>query len=341
MTTTDTYLTTHGITVLAPARTVYGIIADVADWPQRFAPNVHVEHLERTPGAERIRIWATAGGEVKSWTSRRELDPHGLRVTFRQELSAPPVAAMGGEWTVTSHGDHVSRLELRHDFRAVDDDPAGVRWITSAVDRNSESELAAVKALAELGDSLGELEFSFEDTVFTTGDPALVYDYLYRADLWPERLPHVSRLDLKEDPAGQNTGGRDTAGRDTAGRDTGGGGEPRVQVMAMDTRTADGSVHTTESVRVCFAPDRIVYKQTTVPALMTAHTGSWTITPAGDGAAVTSRHTVILDPGAVERVLGPGRTVADARTYVQRALSANSTTTLRHAREFAEATARG
>ncbi|MEU1662852.1 aromatase/cyclase [Streptomyces sparsogenes] len=331
MTTTDTYLTTHGITVLAPARTVYGIIADVADWPQRFAPNVHVEHLERTPGAERIRIWATAGGAVKSWTSRRELDPDGLRVTFRQELSAPPVAAMGGEWIVTSHGDHVSRLELRHDFRAVDDDPAGVRWITSAVDRNSESELAAVKALAELGDRLGELEFSFEDTVFTTGDPALVYDYLYRADLWPERLPHVSRLDLKEEPAAQ----------DTAGRDGGGGGEPRVQVMAMDTRAADRSVHTTESVRVCFAPDRIVYKQTTMPALMTAHTGSWTITPAGDGVAVTSRHTVILNPEAVERVLGPGRTVADARTYLQRVLSANSITTLRHAREFAEATVRG
>ncbi|MGO4751805.1 aromatase/cyclase, partial [Streptomyces sp. 2MCAF27] len=148
-----------------------------------------------------------------------------------------------------------------------------------------------------------------------------VYDYLYRADLWPERLPHVSRLDLKEDPVGDDVA------------------EPRVQVMAMDTRTADGSVHTTESVRVCFGADRIVYKQTTVPALMTAHTGSWTINPAGDGLAVTSRHTVILNPAAVERVLGPDKTVADARTYVQRALSTNSTTTLRHAREFAEAAA--
>ncbi|MFD8377837.1 aromatase/cyclase [Streptomyces sp. NPDC059679] len=323
MTTTETYLTTHAITVLAPARTVYGIIADVADWPQRFAPNVHVEPLEQTPGGERIRIWATAGGVVKNWTSRRELDPDGLRVTFRQEVSAPPVAAMGGEWIVTAHGENVSRLELRHDFRAVDDDPSGVRWITAAVDRNSESELAAVKKLAELGEELGELEFSFEDTVFTSGDAALVYDYLYRADLWPERLPHVSRLDLKEDPAD----------------DTAGVAEPRVQVMAMDTRTADGSVHTTESVRVCFGADRIVYKQTTVPVLMTAHTGSWTITPAGDGSAVTSRHTVILNPGAVERVLGPDKTVADARTYVQRALSTNSTTTLRHARAFAEAAA--
>ncbi|MDT0549856.1 MULTISPECIES: aromatase/cyclase [Streptomyces] len=320
VTTTDTYLTTHGITVLAPARAVYDIIAEVADWPQRFAPNVHVEHLERTPDGERIRIWATAGEVVKSWTSRRELDPDGLRVTFRQEVSAPPVAAMGGEWIITAHGENISRLELRHDFRAVDDDPSGVRWITAAVDRNSDSELAAVKALAELGDRLGELEFSFEDTVFTTGDPALVYDYLYRADLWPERLPHVSRLDLKEDPADAT--------------------EPRVQVMTMDTRTADGSVHTTESVRVCFGPDRIVYKQTTVPALMTAHTGSWTITPAGDGVAVTSRHTVILKPEAVERVLGPDKTVADARAFVQRALSTNSTTTLRHARAFAEAATR-
>ncbi|MEU5026177.1 aromatase/cyclase [Streptomyces milbemycinicus] len=323
MTTTETYLTTHAITVLAPAATVYGIIADVADWPQRFAPNVHVEPLEQTPGAERIRIWATAGGVVKNWTSRRELDPDGLRVTFRQEVSAPPVAAMGGEWIVTAHGENVSRLELRHDFRAVDDDPSGVRWITAAVDRNSESELASVKKLAELGDELGVLEFTFEDTVFTSGDAALVYDYLYRADLWPERLPHVSQLDLKEYPA-DNTAGVT---------------EPRVQVMTMDTRTADGAVHTTESVRVCFEADRIVYKQTTTPALMTAHTGSWTISPAGDGLAVTSRHTVILNPAAVERVLGPDKTVADARMCVQRALSTNSTTTLRHARAFAEAAA--
>ncbi|MFD7666453.1 aromatase/cyclase [Streptomyces sp. NPDC059788] len=304
--------TLHSITVAAPAETVYGIVADVTTWPQYFAPNVHVEHLERTADTERIRIWATANGEVKSWTSRRTLDAAGLRVDFRQEVSQPPVAAMGGAWVVTPAGDAACLLELHHDFEAVGDDPAGVEWITAAVDRNSAAELDGIKELAEAAGELDELVFTFDDTVHMAADGADVFDFLNRADLWPERLPHVARLDLTED-------------------------EPGVQVMAMDTSAADGSVHTTESVRVVFGRDRIVYKQTTVPALMTAHTGRWTIEPAGDGVDVTSRHTVTLKPSAVEKVLGAGRTVADAREYVHRALSTNSTNTLKLARDHAEA----
>ncbi len=304
--------TLHSTTVAAPAATVYAIIADVGRWPQYFAPNIHVEQLEQGPGTERIRIWATANGEVKTWVSRRELDAEALRVSFRQEVSQPPVAGMGGEWVVTPVDEGTSLLELHHDFSAVDDDPAGVEWINAAVDRNSGSELAGIKDLAEAADRLDELVFSFDDTVHIAGAGEDVFDFLNRADLWPERLPHVARLDLREDV-------------------------PGLQVMAMDTSTADGSVHTTESVRVVFGQDRIVYKQTAVPALMTAHTGRWTIVPAGDGVDVTSRHTVTVRPEAVERVLGEGRSVADAREYIHRALSTNSTTTLRHARDFAEA----
>ncbi|MFH8409710.1 aromatase/cyclase [Streptomyces sp. NPDC018019] len=309
---TGTHRTLHTVTVDAPAETVYGIVADVTAWPQYFTPNVHVEHLERDGATERIRIWATANGEVKNWTSRRVLDEAALRVDFRQEVSQPPVAAMGGAWVVTPVDDRTSLLELHHDFDAVGDDPAGVEWITAAVDRNSAAELANIKELAEAAGDLAELVFSFDDTVHMAADGAVVFDFLNRADLWPERLPHVARLDLTED-------------------------EPGVQVMAMDTSAADGSVHTTESVRVVFGQDRIVYKQTTVPALMTAHTGRWTIEPAGDGVAVTSRHTVTLKPSAVEKVLGPGKTVADAREYVHRALSTNSTRTLELARQYAEA----
>lgn len=305
------HLTTHSTAVAAPPERVYRIIADVTGWPQYFAPNVHVEILESHGRSERIRIWATANGEVKSWTSRRELDPEGLRIRFRQEVSQPPVAAMGGEWLVHAVDGGGSLLELKHDFSAVDDTPEGVDWITRAVDRNSAAELAGIKELAELGDGLSELVFSFEDTVRVAGDGGDVFAFLDRADLWPERLPHVARLDLTE-------------------------AAPGLQVMAMDTRTADGSVHTTESVRVCFAPDRIVYKQTAVPALMAAHTGHWRITPDAEGVSVTSGHTVTLKPSAIEAVLGPGKTVADARAFIHRALSTNSSTTLRHAKAYAE-----
>ncbi|MBZ4319359.1 aromatase/cyclase [Streptomyces huiliensis] len=303
--------TLHTTEIDAPAATVYGIIADVTRWPQFFTPNVHVEHLEQGPGTERIRIWATANDEVKSWVSRRELDEAKLTVTFRQEVSAAPVASMGGTWVVTPAGDDRSVLKLHHDFTVVDDAPDGESWIRTALDRNSDAELAGIKRIAEEHDRLGELMFAFEDTVHIAADGKDVFDFLDRADLWPERLPHVARLDFTD--------------------------EDGVQTLAMDTRAADGSTHTTESVRVVFGTDRIVYKQTTVPALMTAHTGRWTVVPAGDGVDVTSQHTVILRPDAVERVLGKGKTVADSRAYVQHALSTNSRATLGHAKEYAEA----
>ncbi|MFE3520318.1 aromatase/cyclase [Streptomyces sp. NPDC059161] len=304
--------TLHSVAVAAPAEVVYGIVADVTKWPQYFGPNVHVEHLEQDAGSERIRIWATANGAVKTWVSRRTFDAERLRVDFRQEVSAPPVAGMGGAWVVSPVDAGTSLLELHHDFEAVGDAPESVDWINAAVDRNSATELNNIKELAERHAELDELVFTFDDTVHMDADGADVFDFLNRAGLWPERLPHVARLDLTED-------------------------EPGVQVMAMDTSTADGSVHTTESIRVVFAPDRIVYKQTTVPGLMTAHTGRWTIVAAGGGVDVTSRHTVTLRTDTIEKYLGEGKTVADARAYVHRALSTNSTNTLKLARSYAEA----
>ncbi|MFJ2865824.1 aromatase/cyclase [Kitasatospora sp. NPDC087314] len=303
--------TEHSTFVQAAPEAVYAIVSDVLTWPLRFAPNVHVERLAATESTERIQIWATANGEVRTWISHRVLDPVARRVSFRQEVSSPPVAGMGGEWIITAEGGG-TRLVLTHDFSAVGDDPAGVEWITKATDTNSTAELAAVKALAERFAELGELEFEFEDTVEVAGDGADVFEFLYRADEWPRRLPHVAALDLQEDV-------------------------PGVQVMAMDTTTADGSVHTTKSVRVAFGTERLVYKQTEVPALMTAHTGRWRVTPIEGGVLVGSQHSVTIRPDAVERVLGAGRTVADAREFVHRALSTNSGATLRHAKAFAEA----
>jgi aromatase len=54
---------------------------------------------------------------------------------------------------------------------------------------------------------------------------------------------------------------------------------------------------------------------------------------------VTARHLVAVDPGAVERVLGPGTTLDDARTYLRDALGANSRATLAAAGAPAEGAA--
>ncbi|MEV0374140.1 aromatase/cyclase [Streptomyces sp. NPDC050636] len=302
---------THSITVAAPPEAVYAIISDTSRWPVNFQPTVHVEQLDHDGTSERFRIWALAGDEVKTWTSRRELDPEALRITFRQEVSQPPIAAMSGSWDIKPAPGGGCELVLGHSYRAVRDDPADLAWIAEVTDRNSRTELANIKALAESSEAREELWIDFEDTVVVAGEVSDVYDFLYRAKQWPDRLPHVSRMDLTES-------------------------RPGVQIMEMDTVTADGSRHTTKSVRICFPDERIVYKQTVVPPLMTAHTGVWTVAAVRGGVSVTSQHTVAIRPEAVAGVLGESATVADAREFARTALSTNSRITLEHAKAFAE-----
>src|SRR5581483_2887569 len=90
----------HEITVSTSAEAAFRLIAQAERWPEVFPPTIHVEHLEQKAGSERLRIWATANGAVKNWTSRRTLDPQRLRVDFAQEVSTPPIAAMAGAWLV-------------------------------------------------------------------------------------------------------------------------------------------------------------------------------------------------------------------------------------------------
>ncbi|MFY1583632.1 aromatase/cyclase [Micromonospora sp. WMMD734] len=303
------HTTRHSIDVNAPVDAVYPIIADVTRWPYTFGPTVHVDLLERhTEGpeqTERLRLWATANDVVRSWTSRRTLYPATGRVAFRQEVSAAPVASMGGEWQLETLDGGRTRVVLLHDFTVVDDEPGAAAWVKRAVDANSTAELAALRAAARSANARTLL--SFEDSVRVPAPASDVYDFLYRADRWVERLPHVARVELAED-------------------------EPNVQTLEMDTVAPDGAVHTTKSVRVAFPAERIVYKQTTLPPLLAAHAGVWTLRPEGDGVTVTSHHAVVLRPERIEELLGPGATLAATRELVQHNLSTNSIRTLEQAR---------
>jgi bifunctional hydroxylase/dehydrase len=307
--------TEHEITVSAPADRVYALIADVSRWPETFPPTVHAECVERDGDAELIRLWATANGTAKTWTSRRHHDPARRSVSFRQERSQHPVGGMGGEWIVEPVSDSECRVRLLHDYFAATDDPADLEWISQAVDRNSHSELSALKTSAELGGAdqhgPGQL-ITFDDTVTVDGSAKDVYDFINQASLWPVRLPHVARVSLEEET-------------------------PGLQILEMDTSTKDGSVHTTKSVRVCQPYHSIVYKQIVVPALMTLHTGRWLIEERdGGGVSVTSRHTVRINTANIAKVLGPDADAQDAEQFVRTALSGNSTTTLKAAKAYAE-----
>lgn len=303
----------HEITVAAPAEEVYRLLADVENWPRIFPPSVFVERVWHDGDDERIRIWATANGEPKTWTSRRRLDPGGLRIEFAQEVSAPPVAYMSGTWLLERGPEGHCRVRLLHGYRAVDDDPEGLAWIDRAVDRNSRSELSSLKANVELAANASELTLTFEDSVEIAGSARDVYDFINEAGQWTERLPHVSEVRLTED-------------------------SPGLQTLRMDTVAKDGSTHTTESVRVCLPHHGIAYKQTTLPALMSLHTGYWSFDEIAEGrTTATSRHTVVIAAANIGRVLGPDAGVPEARTFLREALGANSRATLGHAKAYAEA----
>ncbi len=296
----------HTLRTPAPARRLYELVARAELWPAVFEPAVHVRILERGRSTERFQIWARVADQVKTWTSRRTLDPDALRVTFRQERTQPPIASMGGSWEFRRDGGG-TEIVLTHDFAAVDE--AALPGLRAALDANSEKELAALARLAERQFPVEELLFTFEDTVqVPSGDDA--YAFIERSDLWADRLPHVGKVTLTEEAA-----------------DTGSVG---VQDMTMETVTADGSRHTTRSIRLCFPGESIVYKQLVPPALLSGHSGAW-LFGRNEKDTVTARHTVAIDPTRIEEVLGRGRTVADARAHLREVLGANSRATLRHA----------
>lgn len=303
----------HDITIGAPAAAVYQLLADVTNWPQIFPPTIHVDRIEAQGDTERIRIWATANGAPKDWTSQRTLDPKALTITFRQEIPAPPVKHMGGTWIIEPHGAQEAKVRLLHDYSALGDDPHDLLWIERAVDKNSTAELAALKANVERAHAAAseELTFSFTDTVHIAGSAKDAFDFVNEAHLWDQRLPHVATVRLTEDT-------------------------PGLQELEMDTRAKDGSTHTTKSYRVVFPHHKIAYKQVTLPALMTLHTGEWIFTDTGEGTTASSQHTVTLNTDNIARILGPDATVADARAYVHTALSTNSSATLAHAKAHAE-----
>ncbi|MDT3400783.1 aromatase/cyclase [Streptomyces sp. B1866] len=302
----------HTITVAAPPDAVYELIADVGNWPRIFPPTIHVDYAQKGEHDEYIRIWATANGVAKNWTSRRILQPEQRRINFQQTVSAPPVASMGGAWLIEEQPGGGSLVRLLHEYRSVGDDPEGLAWIDQAVDRNSRSELAALKQNVEAAHAARDLTLSFEDSVHVDGRREDVFAFVNEANLWSQRLPHVAKVRLEEDEQG-------------------------LQTLEMDTVAKDGSTHTTKSYRVTFPYHGIAYKQVTLPALLTLHTGYWTFEEHQDGGVTArSQHTVVLDPDAVAGVLGPRATVENALDYVRTALSTNSLATLRHAKAHAE-----
>jgi C7-C12 aromatase (ARO/CYC) len=296
-------------TVEAGYDPVFDLIADVARWPQFHLPAVHAQILRETRGGELIQHWSLTGDSaVRTWRVLRRLDRAGHRIELTHEDAEAPATEIRGEWLFTELAPNRTEVELRHHIRG----PAGgdLGPLLDRVTQDSKEELDTLRTTAERHAELDELVLTFTDPLFIAGAIEDAYDLLYRADLWPERVPHVVGLALTEDV-------------------------PNIQFFDMDTKAPDGSPHHTRSVRVCLPPNLIVYKQIKVPPLLDAHTGHWRFTQESEGVVAEARHTTTIKRSALS-LLGDGTTIADARRYLRRVLGGNSLGNLRLAKAFAE-----
>ncbi|MFJ6700876.1 SRPBCC family protein [Streptomyces sp. NPDC091272] len=311
--------TAYTVEVQAPAAVVYGLISDTTRWPLVMPPTVHVERLDLDGELDRFQMWVTANGEVKSWFSRRTMDPVARRISFRHETPAAPALAMGGRWSVDELGGGRCRLTLDHDFTVAAGLPDDEAWLRLATDTNSRAELDRVKAAAENADRDAELLLTFEDELTVKAPPELLHDFLYRIGDWPAVVPHVAEVELSEL-------------------------SPGVQRVRVESLVAEGAVRTTESteaVRLCFpAAYRIVEKATVPSRLCAEHVTEWSLTPGTRDVTAVCRHSVLLREEAVTEVLGAGTTLAQARSHVRETLGRRSRATLALAARHAESAVR-
>ncbi|MFG3249686.1 aromatase/cyclase [Streptomyces sp. NPDC048187] len=298
------------VLVAAPAERVRSLVDDVVGWTQLHEPAVHA-HVLRDAGDERlIRHWALTGRDsVRTWTARHTRSADGSRVSFAHVTPEAPFASLEGAWTFQER-DGKTRVEMRHDFTLSEGSAGLADELTARLREGGRAYLSTLGRAAESHEELDRLIISFADSLFIAGDLKDAYDYLWEADKWEERIPHIAKLDLEE-PA------------------------PGIQFFDMHTSTPDGSSHRTRSVRVTVEPDIIVYKQTELPALLDGHTGHWKFTRTPEGVIAEARHTATIKPSALH-ILGEGTTVQDARNYLRRVLSANSVSNLRLAKAYAE-----
>ncbi|MFE7430601.1 SRPBCC family protein [Streptomyces sp. NPDC057545] len=297
--------------IAASVEVIRGLIDDVEGWSHLHPTAVHAEYVERKGAESLIAQWALVDDRsVRHWLMRR-WDTDGA-ITFAHEPAQPPFAEVRGEWTFEPEGDgSATTVRMAHEFSLLDEDSTTAGRQRENLRKGSLAYLKTLKYVAEHRDELDRLTLTFEDPLFIAGSLEDAYAYLYEADKWPERMPHVASLDLEE-PA------------------------PNVQFFDMDTADPDGAHrHSTRSVRICLPHRKIVYKQIKLPVLLTGHSGHWAFTETPEGIIASTRHTATIKESALG-VLGEGTTVQDVRNYLRRVLTNNSMSNLRLTKQYAE-----
>ncbi|HEU5333325.1 MAG TPA: hypothetical protein VFU73_11180 [Actinocrinis sp.] len=295
--------------VAAPAPDVLALLTAVADWPLLLARIVHVEPLALDGAARLAHVWGLSPRGIDDWVCRVRADPAGRALHVAHVVARAPASALSARWHAAPLDPGHSRLTLFQEFEAIADDPDAVRLLGRLFGATAESDLASVRDAAEIHAAHPGCRFTFGECVpLERGDSAdAAFDFLSRPEKWPENLPGIASVSLREE-------------------------QPGTQWLEMGVEEPDGSVRAELTARVCFPRRRLIVQKDVRPrVLLFSHTSRFAVERQVNGTMLSCRHTVVLDPGAVTAALGPEATLADASDKVRRVVSAESLVTLRRA----------
>ncbi|MEY9940766.1 SRPBCC family protein [Streptacidiphilus sp. MAP5-3] len=331
--------TANGVDLLMDATSVFGLLADLATWPQLFDEVVHTEVLEDESTRQLGRIWSVTEGRPHAWTSTRRLDWARRSITFQRVEPVEPIAFTYGEWHVVDRGSGRCRVLLRQDFTAEVRDDEQYERLQEQLGAAAVGQLHALRSSVHTGSGHADLQFEVRATTvlpFGPGRPDAIAQ-LARPELWT-RLPHVRSAEAHGAHGLWNAGGhRVTVLKlDRVDPDGGSAQRQQMQIVLPPTTFRLDKPETPDPEKLDpeqLEPDHpepdhlervtheLVFKELDPPPSVAAHTGRWSVRAiAADKALVTVRHTVTLDAVGVFAQFGADVTLTQARRQVRDAV---------------------
>jgi len=270
--------TSHSIICEASVKAVYGIVADVSNWPKIFDACISAVVQERLGNTERVRIEARQNGQVVGWDTQRNYFDDIKRIDFFLPVPMPFLKEMSGQWRVVPLGERRCILNVTRDFTLLDD-ISGIRedistheqasdLINRFIDENAGGEILAVKEFAEKADITLS---SFTTHYSLPYAPEEIYSLLSDIHHWPTVLPHCNDVDVIYEDA-------------------------KYQEFVMEITGAGGSEHF-RSIRQCDRDSQTIsYFQPEPPAMLKSHSGCWRVRASGSGTELIAEHSVHIDP---------------------------------------------
>jgi len=203
------YYASHRIICGADASRVYAIIRNSADWPTLLEPCQAVTVLAADDRCEHIEITALLNGEPMTWQSRRRFQPevYGIEATVVAPMKL--VATMSATWRIVPVNAAQSLVLLEHEYElcsglagqvdGVNTQAEAQRFIDSAIERNSITELGNIKAAVERGTPyVPGQEQTLRHSIVCRSSADEVYALIRSTDAWPELFDACTGVEILE-----------------------------------------------------------------------------------------------------------------------------------------------